>query len=168
MINQQTLQGNWNQIAGKLRAKWGQLNQDELQHLAGNVTELIGYIQRKTGEAPVYRYHFELAATPSKYHPGTFAFHSDDIEYVFGTLDTRPGWNVRPEDRTLSDQMMSYWTNFAKTGDPNGSGLPKWPNYKDDGYPLIHLNSTITSGPDADRERYLFLDQYMPAMRPGR
>ena len=48
----------------------------------------------KTGDSPVYRYHFELAATPSKYHPGTFAFHSDDIEYVFGTLDTRPGWNV--------------------------------------------------------------------------
>ena len=47
--------------------------------------------QRKTGDSPVYRYHFELAAPPSKFHPGTFAFHSDDIEYVFGTLDTRPG-----------------------------------------------------------------------------
>ena len=35
--------------------------------------------QRKTGESPVYRYHFELAALPSKYHPGTFVFHSDDI-----------------------------------------------------------------------------------------
>ena len=79
--------------------------------------------QKKTGESPVYRYHFELAATPSKFHPGTFAFHSDDIEYVFGTLDTRPGCNVRPEDRKLSDEMMTYWTNFAKTGDPNGSGL---------------------------------------------
>jgi para-nitrobenzyl esterase len=62
---------------------------------------------RKTGESPVYRYHFELAALPSKYHPGTFAFHSDDIEYVFGTLDTRPGAVWRPEDRKLSEQMMS-------------------------------------------------------------
>ena len=100
----------------------------------------------KPGDSPVYRYHLELAAPPSKYHPGSFAFHSDDIEYVFGTLDTRPGAVWRPEDRTLSEQMMSYWTNFAKTGDPNGPGLPPWPKYdKDDS--LIHLDSTITSAP---------------------
>ncbi len=120
---------------------------------------------RKTGDSPVYRYHFELAATPSKFHPGTYAFHSDDIEYVFGTLDTRPGWEVRPEDRTLSDQMMTYWSNFAKTGDPNGPGVPSWPKYNDEGYPLIHLNSNITSGPDTLRPRYLFLQQGMPPMR---
>jgi len=116
----------------------------------------------KTGEAPVYRYHFELAATPSKFHAGTYAFHSDDIEYVFGTLDTRPGWNVRPEDRKLSDQIMTYWTNFAKTGDPNGAGLPSWPKYTQEGYALIHLNSTITSGPDTLRPRYEFLQKEMP------
>ena len=117
---------------------------------------------RKTGDSPVYRYHFELAALPSKYHPGTFAFHSDDIEYVFGTLDTRPGETVRPEDRKLSDQMMTYWSNFAKTGDPNSAGLPSWPKYNDEGYPLIHLNSTISSGPDALRPRYEFLEAGMP------
>jgi para-nitrobenzyl esterase len=120
---------------------------------------------RATGNAPVYRYHFELAATPSKFHPGTFAFHSDDIEYVFGTLDTRPGWNVSAADRTLSDQVMTYWSNFAKTGDPNGGDLPKWPKYNDDGYPLIHLNSTVTAGPDALRPRYEFLVTNMPPMR---
>jgi para-nitrobenzyl esterase len=119
---------------------------------------------RKTGDSPVYRYHFELAAPPSKFHPGTFVFHSDDIEYVFGTLDTRPGYTVRPEDRTLSDQFMSYWTNFAKTGDPNGADLPKWPKYNEDLYPLIHLNSTITSGPDELRPRYEFLKAGMPPM----
>ena len=121
--------------------------------------------QRKTGgDSPVYRYHFELAALPSKYHPGTFAFHSDDIEYVFGTLDTRPGETVRAEDRELSEAMMSYWTNFAKTGDPNGSGLPTWPKYGADNS-LIHLNSPITSGPDTTRARYEFLLGGIPPMR---
>ncbi len=119
----------------------------------------------KPALAPVYRYHFELAATPSKYHPGTFAFHSDDIEYVFGTLDTRPGWNVRPEDRTLSEQVMTYWTNFAKTGDPNGAGVPNWPKYNDAGYPLIHLDTTVTATPDATRPRYEFLEKGMPSLR---
>ncbi|MGP8173868.1 MAG: carboxylesterase/lipase family protein [Terracidiphilus sp.] len=119
---------------------------------------------RKTGESPVYRYHLELAAPPSKYHPGSYAFHSDDIEYVFGTLDTRPGAVWRPEDRMLSEQMMSYWSNFAKTGDPNGPGLPEWPKYdKDDS--LIHLGSAITSGPDTLRPRYEFLLRGMPPMR---
>ena len=118
----------------------------------------------KTGDSPIYRYHFELAATPSKFHPGTFAFHSDDIEYVFGTLDTRPEWKVRPEDRKLSEEMMSYWTNFAKTGDPNGAGLPNWPKYGSDDA-LIHLNDPITSGPDTLRARYEFLLQGIPPMQ---
>jgi para-nitrobenzyl esterase len=116
---------------------------------------------KKTGESPIYRYHFELAATPSKFHPGTFAFHSDDIEYVFGTLDTRPGAEWRPEDRKLSEQVMSYWTNFARTGDPNGPGLPTWPKL-DANDSLIHLDSTITSGPDTLRPRYEFLLKGMP------
>jgi para-nitrobenzyl esterase len=120
--------------------------------------------QRKTSDTPVYRYHFELASPPSKFHPGSFAFHSDDIEYVFGTLATRPGATWRPEDWKLSEQFMGYWTNFAKTGDPNGPGLPPWPKYdKDDS--LIHLDSTITSGPDTLRPRYEFLLKGMPPMR---
>jgi uncharacterized protein YjbJ (UPF0337 family) len=51
MVNQQTLQGNWNEIKGKLRNKWGQLTNDDLQMASGNVDQLIGLIQRKTGEA---------------------------------------------------------------------------------------------------------------------
>ena len=50
MINQQTLQGNWNEIKGKLRSKWGQLTHDDVQGFDGNVDKLLGLIQRKTGE----------------------------------------------------------------------------------------------------------------------
>ena len=51
MVNVQTLQGNWNEIKGKLRSKWGELTNDELQQFGGNVDQLVGLIQRKTGEA---------------------------------------------------------------------------------------------------------------------
>ena len=51
MVNQQTLQGNWNEIKGKLKSKWGQLTNDDLQSAHGNIDQLIGLIQRKTGEA---------------------------------------------------------------------------------------------------------------------
>jgi para-nitrobenzyl esterase len=119
---------------------------------------------RKTGDSPVYRYHFELPSPPSTFEVGGLAFHSDDIAYVFGMLDMRPGAVWRSEDRKLSDQMMDYWTNFARTGDPNGPGLPVWPKYdKDDS--LIRLDSTITSGPDTLRPRYEFLLKGMPLSR---
>jgi uncharacterized protein YjbJ (UPF0337 family) len=51
MVNQQTLQGNWNEIKGKLRSKWGSLTDDDLGVFNGNVDQLLGTIQRKTGEA---------------------------------------------------------------------------------------------------------------------
>jgi para-nitrobenzyl esterase len=111
----------------------------------------------RTGGAPVYRYRFDLPATPSETHPeGKYAFHSDELEYVFGTLDARRGATWRLEDRTLSEQMIGYWTNFARTGDPNGKGLPHWPRY-DTEKQLIHLDSTITSGPDTLRPQFEFL-----------
>jgi para-nitrobenzyl esterase len=118
--------------------------------------------QVKTGDSPVYRYHLELPAPPSKFHPGSFAFHSDDIEYAFGTLDTRPGAVWRPEDRKLSEQMMEYWTNFAKTGDPNGQALPQWPRY-DKTDEVMHLDADTKASPDATRARYDFLLKNLPA-----
>jgi uncharacterized protein YjbJ (UPF0337 family) len=50
MINQQVLEGNWNQLKGKIERKWGQLSDSDLSQFRGNVDELIGTIQQKTGE----------------------------------------------------------------------------------------------------------------------
>jgi para-nitrobenzyl esterase len=116
--------------------------------------------QVKTGDAPVYRYHFELPAPPSEMHPeGKYAWHSDDLEYVFGTLDVRHGSVWRPEDRKLSGEMIEYWTNFAKTGDPNGVGLPEWPRYDKTGE-VLHLDRATKASPDTTRARYEFLSQF--------
>jgi uncharacterized protein YjbJ (UPF0337 family) len=50
MVNEQMLKGNWNQIKGKIRNRWGQLTSDDLQAAQGNFEQLVGLIQRKTGE----------------------------------------------------------------------------------------------------------------------
>ena len=50
MLNQATLKGNWNEIKGKLRSHWGQLTNDDIQNFNGNVDQLVGLIERKTGE----------------------------------------------------------------------------------------------------------------------
>ncbi|MEI6140561.1 MAG: carboxylesterase family protein [Mariniphaga sp.] len=60
-----------------------------------------------------------------KYGPG----HGTDISFVFDNLGARPGSTPAPEDKALAKIMNAYWVNFAKTGNPNGEGLPKWPVY---------------------------------------
>ena len=51
MVNEQMLSGKWDEISGKIRQKWGQLTDDDMQTFHGNAQQLVGLIQRKTGEA---------------------------------------------------------------------------------------------------------------------
>jgi uncharacterized protein YjbJ (UPF0337 family) len=51
MVNQQVLAGKWNEVSGKLKKKWGKLTDDDLETFNGNVDQLVGRIQRKTGES---------------------------------------------------------------------------------------------------------------------
>jgi para-nitrobenzyl esterase len=119
----------------------------------------------KTGHAPVYRYRFDRPGPPEENHPaGKYAFHSDELEYVFGTLDARRGAVWQPADRTLSNEVMTYWTNFARSGDPNGKGLAPWPRFDKDGR-VIHFDAPITAGPDATRGEFEFLVS-APAAKP--
>jgi uncharacterized protein YjbJ (UPF0337 family) len=51
MSTQQQLTGNWNQLKGMVKERWGQLTDDELQQVEGNYDQLVGLVQRKTGQA---------------------------------------------------------------------------------------------------------------------
>ena len=91
-------------------------------------------LQEKQNRQPAYVYCFshdlpgeELPPDPKtgKSDEMKGAFHSSELWYMFGTL----GKSWRPmeaADYELSERMVSYWTNFARTGNPNGEGLPVW------------------------------------------
>jgi para-nitrobenzyl esterase len=113
------------------------------------------------GGGLAYRYLFALPSPGDPFHPvSAGAFHSDEIEYVFGNLDSRKGAAFRPEDYKLSDLMQTFWTNFARSGDPNGAGAPHWPAYDAAGnWPVMRLSPDPAAAPDAHRDRYLFLEQ---------
>jgi para-nitrobenzyl esterase len=122
----------------------------------------------RTSGAPVYRFSFDRAVPiePGRVINGApateadvGAVHASEISYVFGALASLKDVTVRPEDWRLSDEMGAYWTNFAKTGNPNAKGLPEWPRYEaTTGYQVMHLDTVSAAAADAHRDRYEFLN----------
>ena len=131
-----------------------------------------------TGGAPVYRYSFDrkIPVPPGNAvmgMPATSADigarHAGEIEYVFGSLGlSLPKVPWEPADRALSDAMTTYWANFARTGDPNGAGLPVWPRYTADNRRVLHLDVTIKAADDVMRPRYEAIDAYVAAQGGSR
>lgn len=88
-------------------------------------------LQSQKGHGKAFVYYFDHRTPQS---PPNGATHGSEIVYVFhnlgGTLlGTAVKMQVRPEDIAMADLMSTYWTNFAKSADPNGKGLPVWPAF---------------------------------------
>jgi para-nitrobenzyl esterase len=111
--------------------------------------------------AATYRYRFDYV--PETAAPPEDGEEGQEIRFIFGTLGVRAGLYSR-KDREVSSTMRTYWTNFAKYGDPNGSGLPAWrPQSAQDDLLLIS-NTGVTCGPDPMKERLDLIEQL--ASRP--
>jgi para-nitrobenzyl esterase len=91
-------------------------------------------LQSTTGKAPVWLYNFSHVpphpeGNGNNPRPAVGAVHFSEVIYVFDNLRAKD-YPWTDLDRKVADTLASYWTNFAKTGNPNGAGLVNWPVYQ--------------------------------------
>jgi para-nitrobenzyl esterase len=113
---------------------------------AGAVAALINAAGQRA-----YVYKFDRSI-PGKGESELGAFHGLEIPFVFNAFDDR-GWRWLPfsaTDHKLSQTMESYWTNFAKTGDPNSAGLPAWSYWGSSREPYLEFNQAGDPVPQRD------------------
>ena len=102
---------------------------------------------------PAYEYRFSyVAESLRKQWKG--APHATEIPFVFDTVAARYGNELTDADHATAKAANTYWANFAKTGNPNGAGLPQWPAYKADTDLLLDFTEKgPVAGPDPWKER---------------
>lgn len=117
----------------------------------------------KVNRSPVFAYffsHSEPGADSAKWA----AFHSSEIPYAFATLDAAPQRPFTDVDRKLSLDMSSYWINFVRTGNPNGSALPTWPTFDTTSLAVLELREPIGTRALLTREK---LEAYKALVASG-
>lgn len=119
-------------------------------------------MQSNLGKSKAYYYYFDQhpdypAGSPQVGHGSP---HGMEVEYVFGHRTGGSSGKPTRTDLTISDAMTTYWTNFAKYGDPNGNGMPRWPAFSDEHPELMYFSGTAHTGPLPNLEGLKALDAY--------
>ena len=104
-------------------------------------------LQVGTGKSRVYYYSFRQQPPfpVGSVYEGWGASHFAELWYVFDHLNQEP-WRWSMADRKVAQEMSSYWVNFARSGDPNGPGLPLWPAFTNTDSKVLYLGDPITLG----------------------
>ena len=103
----------------------------------------------------VYRYQF----TKENGYYGTY--HSGEMIYVYGNIERKNlSFAYNEDDYKLQDIMVKYFTNFIKTGNPNGEGLPEWSEYLSNGN-VMELGEQVRSINDKYLELYPIIDSFI-------
>ena len=117
-------------------------------------------LQSQTGKGEVFVYYFShrppYPDTPEFKDWG--AAHGSELSYVFEKFAST--MSPSDADKAMADQVSSYWVNFAKTGDPNGTGLPAWPAFTDADQQVMNLNDPSHAIPTPNLDKLKVLDGY--------
>lgn len=99
---------------------------------------------------PAWLFRFSYVAESQRGKAIKGAEHSSEVVYAFDTLSALLGDKVTAADAAVASMMHRYWINFAKTGDPNGAGLPAWPSVTAKADPLLDFRAggTAVAGRD--------------------
>jgi len=97
---------------------------------------------------PAFEFRFSYVAETLRPHLKG-ALHASEVPYVLDTVKAVYGEKLTPQDESVAQRANAYWVNFAKTGDPNGEGLPEWPAYDAKSDVLLDF-SMSGPGPVAD------------------
>src|SRR5436190_3106006 len=105
--------------------------------------------------APAYIYLFSYVSPSMQGRMRYGAAHASEIPYVFDNLRDRNGATLAPKDKEVARMMNTYWGNFAKTGDPNGPGLPTWPRYEPSKDEILEFrpDGSAVGAPDPKKAR---------------
>lgn len=118
-------------------------------------------LQAKIGKSKVFYYYFDQHPENPVNSPnaGHGSHHGQEVAYVFEQLDSKNPQTTQ-SDLVISDAMGTYWTNFAKYGDPNGGGLPKWPAFNDENGKVMYFEQKPYVSSVPSLESLKVLDQY--------
>ncbi len=106
----------------------------------------------------VYRYQF----TKENGYYGTY--HSGEMIYAYGNVYKSPyDYRYDDTDISLSNKMLNYWSNFAKTGNPNSSDLPNWNEWENTGSDIMELGANVGMINDRYLELYKIFDYFLNA-----
>jgi para-nitrobenzyl esterase len=166
---QATVRAGYGEYADKILAAYPAGSDAEALHSARDLFRDTAFawptwtwarLQSRTGKGGAYVYYFShrppYPDTPQ--FKGWGAAHFGEVAYVFGNFTA--AMPATATDRAVSDQVSSYWVNFAKTGNPTGNGLPPWPAFTAANAHVMNLDVSSKAIPVPNLQKLQVLDGY--------
>jgi len=118
-------------------------------------------LQSKIGKSKAFYYYFDHHPVFPESSPkaGYGSPHGQDVAYVFQHIN-RTSPEATKTDDAISEAIATYWTNFAKFGDPNGKGVPDWPAFSNANPVVMYFTEIPHAGPVPSADALNVLDGY--------